>query len=346
MHSFVILCLVSLLWMLLGYSLAFGPDVKGLIGSLDWIGLNGVGSRRMPSMAPTIPHQAFMMFQMMFAAITPALITGAFAERMKFGALLLFAGLWSLARLCAHCPLGLGRRMAGCTRRVGFCRRRSRAHLVRASAPWSAPWCWARVRAMAPTIWRRTICRWCCWEQDSCGSDGSASMRAARWAPMRRPWWRLSATHTAAATGALTWMAVEWCAPWNTDRAGNRERCRGGIGHGHAGSRLFGPLSAAVHRVSLLEGCPTSRSSRREGSATTIRWMWSGFTASPESFGILMTGLLASKAVNAAGADGLLYGNARFLCGAGADGGRRERLLGRCHIGYSQSRGSGWSDCG
>ena len=102
MHSFVILCLISLFWVLLGYSLAFGPDVKGVIGSLAWVGLNGVGLSPHAVYGPTIPHQAFMVFQLMFAAITPALITGAFAERMKFGALILFALLWSLL---IYCPI-------------------------------------------------------------------------------------------------------------------------------------------------------------------------------------------------------------------------------------------------
>src|SRR5437867_12206328 len=95
MQSFSILCLVSVLWMLVGYSLSFGPDVKGIIGSLEWAGLIGVGLTPHPNYGPTIPHQAFMIFQMMFAAITPALITGAFAERMKFSAFLLFTLLWS-----------------------------------------------------------------------------------------------------------------------------------------------------------------------------------------------------------------------------------------------------------
>ncbi|MCE9537587.1 MAG: ammonia channel protein, partial [Nitrospirae bacterium] len=96
MQSIVILCLVSLLWILVGYSLAFGPDKGGFIGGLEWIGLSGVGSEPHPVYGPTIPHQVFMLFQLMFAAITPALITGAVAERMKFSALLLFAALWSL----------------------------------------------------------------------------------------------------------------------------------------------------------------------------------------------------------------------------------------------------------
>src|SRR4051794_18020675 len=94
MQSFFILALVSVQWVLLNYSLAFGPDVRGLIGNLDWLGLQGVGSA--PSAyAPTIPHNAFMLFQMMFAVVTPALIIGAFAERMRFGALVAFTLLWS-----------------------------------------------------------------------------------------------------------------------------------------------------------------------------------------------------------------------------------------------------------
>jgi Amt family ammonium transporter len=94
LQSFVALALISIQWVLFGYSLAFGPDHGGLIGGLEWAGLRGVGPGP-SSYAPTIPHQAFMLFQMMFAAITPALITGAFAERKKFAAFLLFTLLWA-----------------------------------------------------------------------------------------------------------------------------------------------------------------------------------------------------------------------------------------------------------
>ena len=95
MHSFIILCLISVQWVLWGYSLAFGPDKGGLIGGLEWFGLNGVGLDPNPDYAGTIPHQAFMIFQAMFAVITPALIVGAFAERIKFSAFLLFTLLWA-----------------------------------------------------------------------------------------------------------------------------------------------------------------------------------------------------------------------------------------------------------
>jgi len=95
MQSFVILALISLEWVLWGYSMAFGPDHSGIIGGLDWFGLSGVGMEPSDSYATTVPHLAFMIFQGMFAVITPALITGAFAERMKFSAFLLFALLWA-----------------------------------------------------------------------------------------------------------------------------------------------------------------------------------------------------------------------------------------------------------
>src|SRR6058998_4238947 len=95
MHSFFILCLISVQWVLWGYSLAFGPDKGGIIGGLDWIGLRNVGLEPFDAYSKTIPHQAFMLFQMMFAIITPALITGTFAERKKFSAFLLFTLLWA-----------------------------------------------------------------------------------------------------------------------------------------------------------------------------------------------------------------------------------------------------------
>lgn len=95
-QSFILLGVVALQWVLIGYSLAFGPDsFGGLIGNFDFLGLNGVGLDPDPNYAATIPHQLFMVFQLMFAVITPALISGAFAERMKFSAYILFTLLWA-----------------------------------------------------------------------------------------------------------------------------------------------------------------------------------------------------------------------------------------------------------
>src|SRR3954468_24004550 len=97
MHSFFILALISVQWVLWGYSLAFGSDLGGFgfIGNLDWIGLNNVGMEPNADYAKTVPHQAYMVFQMMFAVITPALISGAFAERKRFKTFVIFSLLWA-----------------------------------------------------------------------------------------------------------------------------------------------------------------------------------------------------------------------------------------------------------
>ena len=95
MQCFFLVCFITLQWVVFGYSLSFGPDIKGFIGSLDWAMLSHVGAEPNADYAGTIPHSVFMLFQMMFAIITPALIVGAFAERMKFAAFALFSLLWS-----------------------------------------------------------------------------------------------------------------------------------------------------------------------------------------------------------------------------------------------------------
>lgn len=94
LSSFIVMGLASVLWVLIGYSLSFSGNIGGVIGNLNWVGLSGVGAEAGPY-ADSIPNLLFAAFQMMFALITPALITGAVAERMKFGALVLFLTLWS-----------------------------------------------------------------------------------------------------------------------------------------------------------------------------------------------------------------------------------------------------------
>lgn len=94
MQCFTVLCIVSVQWVLYGYSLSFAPG-NGFWGSLEWAGLSGVGLEPSADYAGTVPHQLFMVFQMMFAIITPALIVGAFAGRMKFAAFVIFVLLWT-----------------------------------------------------------------------------------------------------------------------------------------------------------------------------------------------------------------------------------------------------------
>lgn len=108
MQCFMATCLVTITWVVIGYTLAFGPDVKGLIGGLNYVMLKGVGNDLWPGY--TIPHLVFMVFQLKFAIITPALIIGAFAERMKFSAFCIFTVLWSIAVYSplAHCVWGGG----------------------------------------------------------------------------------------------------------------------------------------------------------------------------------------------------------------------------------------------
>ena len=110
MQNFILLGVISVLWAFFGYSLAFGPDVGHFIGNLDWVGLSGVGFEPFKAYSETIPHQTFMIYQAMFAIITPALITGAFAERMKFSTFLVFMVLWSTIVYCpvAHWVWGDG----------------------------------------------------------------------------------------------------------------------------------------------------------------------------------------------------------------------------------------------
>src|SRR6187401_1687825 len=94
MHSFFCAALISVTWVLYGYSLAFGPDIGGFIGGLDYVGLNGVLGNAQ-ALAPTIPHILFVVYQATFAIITPALISGTFAERISFPAFALYMLLWS-----------------------------------------------------------------------------------------------------------------------------------------------------------------------------------------------------------------------------------------------------------
>ena len=95
MQSLFMISLITIEWVYLGYSMSFGPTIGGFIGDLSWFGLNGVTSAPSPDYATTIPQTVFMIYQCMFAIITPALISGAIAERMKFSAYLVFIVLWA-----------------------------------------------------------------------------------------------------------------------------------------------------------------------------------------------------------------------------------------------------------
>lgn len=121
--SYIFMALIGIQWILYGYSLSFGEDIQGLIGGLNFTGFRGVGALPNAAYSSTIPHSLFAAFQMMFAVITPALITGAFVERVKFISFLLFSGLGHPG-LRPPLSLGLGTgRLAESNGRSGFCRR-------------------------------------------------------------------------------------------------------------------------------------------------------------------------------------------------------------------------------
>jgi ammonium transporter, Amt family len=311
MHSFVILCLISLFWVLLGYSLAFGPDVKGVIGSLAWAGLSGVGLSPHAVYGPTIPHQAFMVFQLMFAAITPALITGAFAERMKFGALILFALLWSLLVYCpiAHWIWG-GGWLAGLGA-LDF----AGGAVVHISSGISALVCALMLGArqgygtdyMAPhnlpMVLLGTGLLWVGWFGFNAGSALGANETAVV---------AFVATHTAAVTAALTWMTVEWWHRGTPTVLGIASGAVAGLAMVTPGAGFVTPFSAVFMGMAA-------------GGLSYVAIMKKGGLGYDDSLdvvgihgvagigGILLTGLFASKAVNAAGADGLLQGNGAFF---------------------------------
>lgn len=307
MQTFIILCVVSLLWVLFGYSLTFGPDRGGVIGGLDWAWLAGVGSEPHPVYAPTIPHQAFMLFQLMFAAITPALVTGAFAERMRFSALLLFAILWSVLIYdpIAHWVWG-----GGWLDRIGALDFAGGA-VVHTNAGLSALACalvLGRRRGygsdyMAPHNLPFTLLGtgllWFGWFGFSGGSAGGANATAVG---------AILATNTAAASAALSWMTVEWQHRGKPTVLGAASGAVTGLASVTPAAGYISPLSA------ILIGAAA-------GLCCYFAIVWKGKFRYDDSLdvvgihgvggvvGLLATGLFASKAVNPAGVDGLLFGN-------------------------------------
>ena len=217
MQNFFSMGLVSVLWVLVGFSLAFGPDVGGgLLGDLDFAGLKRHRRRRLrlPGYSTTSPSPSrrwrSVAFQMMFAIITPALITGATADRMKFGGWVAFLGAWLDPRLLPGRPLGVQpRRLAVRAGRARLRRRHRRPHQRRDRRPGPRP----RARqaqglargghaAPRPAAGRSSA-------PASCGSAGSGSTPARPWAPTTWPPRRFINTNTAAAAAMLGWLVVE-----------------------------------------------------------------------------------------------------------------------------------------
>lgn len=306
-QSVAILALVTLIWVLFGYSLAFGPDVGGIVGNLDWILLSGVGYTPHPVYGSTIPHQAFMVFQLMFAAITPALITGAFAERMKFSAVLLFSGIWAVLIYCplAHWVWGGGwmGKMGGLDFAGGAVVHISSGTAALACAFAVGPRKGYGTDYMAPHNLPMTILGagllWFGWFGFNAGSALGANANAIS---------AFVATHTAAATATFVWILVEWRHRGKPTALGAATGAIAGLATVTPASGYIGVGAAIV--VGLIAGLACYFAIVVKGKfgyddALDVV----GVHGAGGVLGILAVGLFATKAVNAAGADGLFYGN-------------------------------------
>ncbi len=312
MHSFFILALISVQWVLWGYTLAFGPDHGGLIGGLEWFGLNTVGQEPNPTYAATIPHLAFMVFQMMFAIITPALISGAFAERKRFTAFALFSLLWATLVYdpVAHWVWADG----GWLRKLGALDFAG-GTVVHITSGVSALVC-ARVlgRRMgygwepmephnATMTLLGTALLWFGWFGFNAGSALSSGGLAVQ---------AFVTTNTAAAVAALTWLGASWIRHQRPSALGAAAGAVAGL-VGITPAAGFVTVSGAlvIGFVAGL-GCFLAVEYVVRGRVDDALDVF-GVHGIGGMLGALLTGVFATKAVNAAGGDGALYGNLHQL---------------------------------
>ena len=312
MHSFFILALISVQWVLWGYSLAFGPDVHGLIGNLDWIGLHGVGAAPNPNYAPTVPHQAYMAFQMMFAVITPALITGAFAERKRFKAFVLFSLVWSTLVYdpVAHWVWGAG----GWLHQLGALDFAGGAvvHITSGASALVAAMVLGKrlglgTESMDPHDATMSVLGaallWFGWFGFNAGSALTAGALAAS---------AFVTTNTAAAMGALTWMTVSWAIHRRPSVLGAAAGAVAGL-VAITPAAGFVSVSAAIligFGAGILCFLGVQLKSRLHIDDALDVFAVHGLGG---TWGALATGVFATVAVNSAGANGLLSGNPRQL---------------------------------
>ncbi|MEE9911705.1 MAG: ammonium transporter [Deltaproteobacteria bacterium] len=313
MQCFIIVCVISLQWMLFGYSLAFGPDFHGIIGNLDWMGLSGVGAQPNPDYSKTIPHSVFMIFQAMFAIITPALIIGAYAERVKFPAFLLFTLLWAtfVYDPLAHWVWGTGgwlKAMGGLDfaggivvhvssgisalvlalllgKRIGYNHKPIRPHNL-------------------PFTVLGAALLWFGWFGFNAGSALAADGLAGN---------AFVTTNTATAAAGLTWALIEWWHNGTPTILGTATGAVAGLVAITPACGFVNPMNAMFIGMIVAVVCYL---------AVAVIKGKLGYDDSLDAFGVhgvggsvgtILTGIFAQKAVNAAGADGLLFGNLHQL---------------------------------
>jgi Amt family ammonium transporter len=308
MHSFIIVALVSVQWVLWGYSVSFGPDIGGIIGNLDWAGLRGVGPEPNADYAATIPHAAFMIYQMMFAVITPALVTGAFAERVKFSAFLVFVLLWVtfIYDPLAHWVWGV----KGWLRELGALdfAGGTVVHISSGASALVAAYMFGRrigypQEAMPPHNLPFSIIGagmlWVGWFGFNAGSALAADGLATS---------AFVATHVATAAAALSWLAMDWIFREKPTVLGAASGAVAGLVAITPGSGFVGPLSALWIGIGGGVLCSIACSLKPKfGYDDSLDVV--GVHGVGGTWGALATGLFASKAINPAGNDGLFFGN-------------------------------------
>jgi ammonium transporter, Amt family len=313
MQSFFILCLVSVQWVLWGYTLAFGPDAGHVIGNLSWFALRGVGLAPNPDYAATIPHQLFMVYQMMFAVITPALITGAFAERVKFSTFVVFTLLWvtfvydpiahwvwakdgwlrNLGALdfaggtVVHISSGVSALVFALVigKRTGYPRITPPPH------------------NMTYTVIGAALL-WFGWFGFNAGSALAANELAVS---------AFINTNTAAAMAGLAWVIIDWLVTKKPTVLGAATGAVAGLVAITPAAGFVSPMGAIAIGVIVAIVCYI---------AVAVVKGRLGYDDSLDAFGVhgvggtvgaLLTGVFASKLINAAGADGAIFGNWRQL---------------------------------
>lgn len=308
MQSFIVIALISIEWILWGYSMAFGPDKFGIIGGLEWVGLRGVGLEPHSVYAPTVPHQVFMIYQCMFAVITPALITGAFAERMKFGPFLLFSLLWAtfVYNPLAHWIWGDGGwlgRMGTLDFAGGIAVHVSSGVAALVAAVMLGKRRGYGTEEMRPHNLPMTLLGagilWFGWF----GFNAGSALSAGRLAGVA-----FVATHIAGSAGALTWIAIEWKLHGKATTLGAASGAVAGLATVTPAAGFVGPLSAALIGVMAGAVCYLGILAKNkfhyDDSLDVV-----GIHGVGGVFGLLAAGLFASKLVNPGGADGLFFGN-------------------------------------
>ncbi|TSC85580.1 MAG: ammonium transporter, Amt family [Parcubacteria group bacterium Gr01-1014_8] len=311
-QTVVILALVSVQWVVIGYTLAFGTDVSGLIGGLNYLGLRDVGFAPNVDYAATIPHLVFMIFQAMFAIITPALIIGAFVGRMRFSTLIVFTLLWVTLVYdpIAHWVWGVG----GWIRTIGALDFAG-GTVVHMSAGFSALAAAILVGKRleqtngesannVPFVILGAVLLWFGWFGFNAGSALASSALAAS---------AFVVTNTAAAAAALTWVALSWIEKKKPSAMAAAIGAVCGLVAITPASGYVGPIASIS--IGIIAGVITYvavyiRSRKMKIDDTLDVWAAHGVGGLA---GAVLTGFFAEKAINAAGNNGALFGNPEQL---------------------------------